>query len=179
MPTGGVMVGSFGFAFGHKRFDLVAREIVALDQPATFRLHCPTAHFGGSLDHTEAVINVAASGLAGSDVKLDVSTDHRPSLGVVRMLAANNVNCLFYDPGQPDAGLSSALDYLLAAGRPIMVSSAAMFRHALPAAVVWPEHRLADVLADQDRHAVNVRERYDQLSAGYADGIKRLIEMAA
>jgi hypothetical protein len=177
--TGDVTVGSFGFAFGHKRFDLVAREIVALDKPATFRLHCPTAYFGGSPDHTEAVVNVAASELAGSDVKLDVSTDHRPSLGVVRMLAANDVNCLFYDPGQPDAGLSSALDYLLAAGRPIMVSSAAMFRHALPAAVVWPEHRLADVLADQDRHAVNVRERYDQLSAGYAAGIKRLLELAS
>jgi hypothetical protein len=178
IPTGDVTVGSFGFAFGHKRFDLVAREIVRLDRPATFRLHCPTAHFGGSPDHTEAVINTVGYELAGSDVKLDVSTDHRPGTGVVRMLAGNHVNCLFYDPGQPDAGLSSALDYLLAAGRPIMVSSAAMFRHALPAAVVWPEHRLVDVLADQDRHAVNVRERYDQLSAGYAAGIKRLLELA-
>lgn len=171
-----VTVGSFGFAFGHKRFDLVAREVAALGEPAVLRLHAPTAHFGGSDEQTEAVVASVRAELVGSDVTLSATFNHHGSHSLVDMLARCHVNCLLYDPGQPDAGLSSALDYLLAAGRPILVSEASMFRHALPAALTWPEHRLVDVLADQDRHAVNVRERYDQLTQGYATGIRQLLE---
>lgn len=172
------VIGSFGFAFGHKRFDLVARETVALNRSAIFRLHCPTAHFGGSTDQTDAVLASVRAELADSLVDLSASLDHKPAQEVVNMLGACDVNCLLYDPGQPNAGLSSALDYLLAAGRPILVSEAAMFRHALPAAAVWPETSLADVLADADHHAVAVRERAGQLAQGYVDGIKQLLEMA-
>lgn len=175
-------IGSFGFAFGHKGFATVATEIVEqITPPVVYRLHCPTAYFGGSQGQTAAVIDAARAALEAAPVNgyhLDVTTDHRPATSVVRILAECDVNCLLYEPGQPDAGLSSALDYLLAAGRPILVSQASMFRHAVPAALTWPEHRLGDVLADADRHAVNVRERYDQLSAGYAGGIKQLLEMA-
>lgn len=171
-----VTIGSFGFAFPHKRFDLVAREVATLDD-AMFRLHCPTAHFGGSPAQTEAV---AASVMAElpDPRRVTITTDHRPALEVVRLLSQCTANALLYEPGQPDAGLSSALDYLLAAGRPILVSEASMFRHALPAAVTWPTRTLADVLADLDRHTVNVRERYDQLSAGYVSGIRQLLDMA-
>lgn len=141
-------VGSFGFAFPHKGFGDVAAEVATVPG-ATYALHMPEAHFngaGGAPVFTDGILDDIRSRLNGNQL---VHTTEELSPGeLVDRLAGNTVNCLLYAPGQPDAGLSSALDYLIAAGRPILVSEAAMFAAAGKCAAIWPNKHLDDVLDD-------------------------------
>ena len=47
---------------------------------------------------------------------------------IINMLAQNTINCYFYDY-QDGAGLSSSVDYALAARRPIAVTRSHQMRH--------------------------------------------------
>lgn len=146
-PSDHVRVGSFGFAFPHKGFADVAAE-VAIIPDAVYALHMPEAHFNGANGahmFTHGILNDIHDHIRG-DV-LDFSNDELTPQQLVDWLAGNTVNCLLYAPGQPDAGLSSALDYLIAARRPILVSEAEMFGAAQGQAAVWPHVRLADMLS--------------------------------
>lgn len=139
-------IGSFGYAFPHKGFADVAAE-VAINPPATFVLHMPEAYFNGAGGQPLFTAGILA------DIHLHAFefSGHEMEPGeLVEWLAGNTVNCLLYAPGQSDAGLSSALDYLIAACRPMLVSSAEMFAAAQGRAAVWPDVRLADVLTDLD-----------------------------
>lgn len=140
-------IGSFGFAFPHKGFADVATEVATIPN-ATYALHIPEAYFngveGGDLYRPGILADIGNRMPDGG--RLDVTWHDRDPGDLVDWLAGNTVNCLLYAPGQPDAGLSSALDYLIAAGRPMLVSSAEMFAAAQGRAAVWPDSRLADVL---------------------------------
>jgi hypothetical protein len=143
-------IGSFGFAFPHKGFDRVAEQVQTLPA-ATYVLHAPEAYFNGAQGaplYGPAIFDACAAWLIPRRHQLHMTSDHRPADDVVELLASCDVNCLLYAPGQPDAGVSSALDYLVAAGRPILVSEASMFAHAAEAVAGWPSLGLADVLDD-------------------------------
>lgn len=143
-------IGSFGFAFPHKGFADVAAEVATIPD-AVYALHMPEAHFNGANGaplYTDGILADVESRLDGHELKF--SNDELTPQQLVDWLARNTVNCLLYAPGQPDAGLSSALDYLITAGRPIMVSSAEMFAAARGHAAVWPDVRLAEMLDDFD-----------------------------
>jgi hypothetical protein len=155
-------IGSFGFAFPHKGFVDVAREIATLDQPAVYNLHMPEAYFNGAQGqrlYTDGILAPILGEISNHDVGLVHTAEHLAERELVNRLAMNDVNCLLYHPGQPDAGLSSALDYLIAARRPMLLSSADMFRHAwygnpaepLCGAAYWPIARLSDVLEEHER----------------------------
>jgi hypothetical protein len=160
-----VRVGSFGFAMGHKGFGDVAAECVKLAEttgrPVVYRLHAPAAHFVKAAD----VASVCRSILDGTGVRFEYTSDHRPEGGVVDWMAGNHVNCLLYDPLVAWSGLSGALDYALAARRPILASQSAMFRHGEPAIARWPDYTLGDVLAREDHWCGRVAERADLFDA--------------
>lgn len=140
-------IGSFGFAFPHKGFADVAAEVATIPD-AVYALHMPEAHFngvGGAPLYTEGILNDINGRLDGHT--LDHTAEELTPGALVDRLAGNMVNCLLYAPGQPDAGLSSALDYLIAAGRPMLLSDADMFVVAEGQAT-WPEFRLAEVVDD-------------------------------
>lgn len=171
-PMEELRVGSFGFAFPHKRFDLVADLARQLALPAgsvVYRLHTPEAYFNGAAGaslYAPGIHDACTAFLPES--MFEHSTDHRSDAEVVEWLAGNHVNCLLYTPGQPDAGLSSALDFLIAARRPIVVSDAAMFRHGGDAVARWPEHGLWEVVREMPawtRRVTELADRYDATAA--------------
>lgn len=173
LPDDHLRIGSFGFAFPHKRFDLVAGAVRELGLPlgaVTFRLHTPEAYFngnGGGPLYADGIHDACAAILP--EPLLEHTTDHRSDADVVAWLAGNHVNCLLYTPGQPDGGLSSALDYLLAARRPILVSDAAMFRHGRGCVVRWPERSLWNVTQSMralTRCVTDLADHYDDTAAG-------------
>lgn len=154
-------IGSFGFAFPHKRFDLVAQAIAdAGITRGVFALHMPEAYFnganGGSLYAPEIVERCRQ--LLPPGVELEYTSDHANERDVVAQLATNDINCLLYEPGQVDGGRSSALDYLIAARKPILVSGAAMFDHARDIVGTWPDVTIAEM----SQHLYTWGERVDE-----------------
>jgi hypothetical protein len=135
-------IGSFGFAFPHKGFADVAAEAATIPD-AVYALHMPEAHFNGGTTWTDSILVDIHARLDGRH--LEHTADELTPQQLIDRLAGNHVNCLLYTPGQPDAGLSSALDYLIAAGRPMLVSSATMFAAAQGHAAIWPDTRLTDM----------------------------------
>lgn len=165
-PDDEVRIGSFGFAFPHKGFVDVAEQIHAHCPTATYRLHMPEAWFNGVEGrpmYAPAIVEECRRWCLVDHDDRWLDDDE-----AVEQLATNHVNCLLYQPGQPDAGLSSALDYLIAARRPILVSEADMFRHARPHAAVWPVASLGDVLADVDRWAVEADRLWEAMQFDWA-----------
>jgi hypothetical protein len=174
-------IGSFGFAFPHKGFGQVAREIANTLPAATYRLHMPEAYFNGARGqplYTDAIIHDIESHLAHTDIDVRHTADHLPERRLVDWLSANDVNCLLYQPGQPDAGLSSALDYLIAAGRPALISDCEMFRADLGTLARWPTFHLPDILDHWDEHRARMIELGDYHTIEFHEGINRLLERA-
>jgi hypothetical protein len=166
------VIGSFGFAFPHKGFDQVAAEVAHQLDEAIVWLHTPEAYFNGvngaPLYAPEVIAEARRVVAAKPGVRVEQSVAHVPEGEVVRMLAGCDVCCLLYQPGQPDAGLSSAFDYLIAARRPTLVSNASMFRHGHPWVAVWPQVRLRDVLDDYDHWKTNAEVLYQSVAGRFA-----------
>lgn len=163
-------IGTFGFAFPHKGFQTVAGEVAKLGN-ATLVVHAPEAFFNGAQGgplYGDAIFEACRSQLDPARHVMHWSGTHLPSDEVVELLARNDVNCLLYEPGQPEAGVSSALDYLVAAGRPILVSNCTMFGHAGPAVAWWPATSLGDVLADYEKREQAVLGLRDEWNRDFA-----------
>lgn len=170
-------IGSFGFAFPHKGFVDVAKE-VNLVEGAMFDLHMPEAWFNGAEGrplYGPAIIEACHNEINGRTTFRHTS-DHLPPNLLVDRLARNDVNCLLYQPGQPDAGLSSALDYLIAARRPALVSEATMFRHGHPHVAVWPNVGLRDVLYHREAWQRHADALWRQHTGRFAHDVAQLVE---
>jgi hypothetical protein len=166
-------IGSFGFAFPHKNFPAVAAEIAITCQVATFDLHMPEAYFngaGGRELYAPGILRQIEDIFDGHPgLRIHYTRGHLEPDEVVARLAENTVNCLFYVPGQHNAGLSSALDYLVAARRPIMVTDCKMFEHFSRACAHFPETRLRDVLDDHRFWSQQVDAVYKDSSAAVTE----------
>ena len=63
-------------------------------------------------------------------------------------------------PGQHNAGISSALDYLIAARRPILVTDCTMFGHARDYVSLYPGVRLGDIIDSWDEQQAAAGDFY-------------------
>jgi hypothetical protein len=171
-------IASFGFAFPHKGFDQVAAEVADAVDAAVVRLHTPEAYFNGAAGgplYAPAILDAARQAAAAKPgIRIVQTLAHQPEVEVVGMLAACDVCCLLYHPGQPDAGLSSAFDYLIAARRPALVSEASMFRHGHSHVAVWPHVRLRDVLDNYDRWQAHAEALYRSVAGRFAADVEAL-----
>jgi hypothetical protein len=169
-------IGSFGFAFPHKGFAAVAAEVNDQLDEALYQLHMPEAFFNGASGaalYAPGIEQACREAITKPGIRLSVTTGHIGERELVFHLAANDVNCLFYVPGQPDAGLSSATDYLIAARRPMLLSDAAMFRHVKGPR--WPTTRLGAVLDDQEALQRAASDQYATMSGQFAAGVERIV----
>lgn len=151
-------IGSFGFAVGGKMFHAIVQAVASEFPGARVRLRIPSAHFG---DDAGALARWAADGArsVGADVKLEVEHDFLPEAELVRWLAANDLNVFFYDHN-PGRGISSVIDYAIAARRPIAINGSQMFRHVAGVLGTYPDKSLRESLES----VVVVRDLYEQWS---------------
>ena len=130
-PPGQVLkVGSFGFGQYTKNFPFLVSMVNAqFSDPVILNLHIT---FGAYVDPTgELARNIASQcyATANSNVKLNIDHDFlEDDYSLVKKLNENDVNVLCYSE-MPGRGTSSCIDYLLAAKKPIALSSSNMFRH--------------------------------------------------
>lgn len=172
-------IGSFGFAFPHKGFIDVAREMQDwITNSAVYNLHMPEAHFngvGGAPLYTQGIVDGILAVFTGKH-ELWLSMDHVDVDELVARLSRNDVNCLLYAPGQPQAGLSSALDFLIAARRPILVTDCAMFRHGEELVYTWPKVHLDDILGDYDRALARAAQLYERRDGELVERFEHVLE---
>jgi hypothetical protein len=177
-----IRVGTFGFAFPHKNFPAVATEIADTLDEAVFDLHMPEAFFNGANGaqlYSDGILAAVKHALRDKPgIEIHYTNDHLSPEALVARLADNHVNCLFYVPGQHNAGLSSALDYLIAARRPIMVTDCAMFAHYSEAVAIYPQVRLREVLDAQAHWSAAVTRTYfaarERVAEQTADHLRRV-----
>lgn len=120
-------IGSFGFAFEHKRFDLLVTKVNFEFDNAIINFNISEAHFNGDIKRLSRVIDACKSKNINNKIKLNFNTNFLSDFELLKELNKNDINCLFYED-QSSLGISSSLDYLVSAQKPIMLSFSKMFR---------------------------------------------------
>ena len=123
---------TFGIAFEHKRYkllgDLIAHEFP--DEEIFFEIHTIASFIDN--DYTDERIRDEIYGtlrpLIPEHIDLSVTTGLKSREEVVRWLAASHINVLLYAP-MKRCGPSSALDFCISAGRPVLVTDSSQFDH--------------------------------------------------
>lgn len=130
-PPTEVVIGSFGFAGDHKGLVRLVEQVNDEFDRATVRLHLPHNHYGDPDGAITARIATSCRAAAKDGVRVEVTHDYLDPTQLVRWLAGNSINCFLYSehPSFAVAGISSAIDYALAARRPIAVTRCGYFRH--------------------------------------------------
>lgn len=133
-PSSNLTIGSFGFGQNTKGF----HEIIELTQQefdcALIRLHITTPYWNlidGKKEYSR-IVHECKSKIYKKGVTLETSNEFLNPQQLLNFLASNTINVFLYED-QPNRGISSVIDYALAARRPIVISKSRMFRHLFTA----------------------------------------------
>jgi hypothetical protein len=122
-------IGSFGFGYGAKGFDLLIKQVQKEFDRAIIRLNIPSNDI---IDITgERARNIATfcqQLIYKPGITLQVSHDFLSEGDLLDFLAQNSLNAFFYRSLRC-TGFSSSTDLALAVKRPIAVNGCSMFRH--------------------------------------------------
>lgn len=140
------LIGSFGFGFPDKNFVGIARMVKEQFASAKLRLHVPFAEFGDATgDMALARVYECRNELAGSNIELQVECRFMPPTELIGWLAENDINVFNCVPSH-GRGISSSIDYALAARRPIAVSNSEMYKH-MPREICLDNATLPELIA--------------------------------
>jgi hypothetical protein len=123
-------IGSFGFGFPDKGFDRLITKVQEEFDDAIININMP---FNDVVDPdgTKIVLPTAEKCrklIYKAGIILNISHDYLSKAEILDFLAKNTINCFFYDSTKTQ-GISSVLDYAIAAQRPIAITPIPMFRH--------------------------------------------------
>jgi len=143
LPT----IGSFGFAFLHKRFPELVSLVNQNYNEAVINLHMTTPFFGDTPgNRTSDIVDACRRANRKKGIILNIDTKFRNDDETLSMLARNDINIFFYSDNNNNPGLSSAMDYALSVKRPIALSDYIMFRHVTTPQIVVPNNSIPDVV---------------------------------
>ena len=140
-----VQIGSFGFALPHKNFPLIMREINQCFTNAVFNLHMTEGAFTGG-PHSSYIIEQCQAEITKPGIRLNHTSEYLSEVQTVEYLSSNHINALFYDQPHANHGLSSVVDYLIAAQRPMLLTDCPVFKHVLNDVTVFPNSTFTDIL---------------------------------
>ena len=141
-----VNVGSFGFAFNHKKFHTIAPFVGSQFEQAVVNLHFTNPYFGDTEHNKIADIVNLCHRNCPANVKLNITNNFTNDNGVLQFLANNDLNLFVYDTSIQNPGISSAIDYALSVRRPIAVSDNMMFRHISSKDIMVEHSKLKDII---------------------------------
>lgn len=143
-------IGSFGFPFAHKGFHDVVKAVVREFDEAIIAFHVPQAWiYSVDLDREMSKWKNELVGHPG--IQLEVSSNYLEDSQMVEWLSSNHINVFLYNDSlrpspQNKSGVSSALDFAIPAGRPILISNSIQFRHANKELPIYPETTIKQAL---------------------------------
>jgi hypothetical protein len=151
-------IGSFGFAFNHKFFNKVVANVNENFDIAQINIHMPKAYFDTS-DNTRDVINSCIHEIKKPGIKLNITTDFIDEREVVERLSKNDINCLFFQL-ETNLGISSSLDYLISAQKPILITGSEMFRAFSPELPIYPSVSIKNIYNNFENYKSQVENIY-------------------
>lgn len=152
-------IGSFGFALTHKNFHLIAREVNKCFDEAEINIHMPHAYYDQE-NQTGQVIKECLDEITKLGIKLNITRDFLGEDEVINKLHHNDINCLFYDAPR-DLGISSSLDFLVSAQKPILITESPMFRSYSDELPKFPSVSLYDVWENWNEYQEKVITTYN------------------
>ncbi|MFT3916971.1 MAG: methyltransferase domain-containing protein [Anaeromyxobacteraceae bacterium] len=150
-------IGSFGFPFEDKGFVRLVERVQQEFDEAEVRIHMPPNAIVAGVPDLAERCRAAATKPGIRVVTNEVFADRRE---VMDFLASNHMNVFLYDVHKR-AGISSVVEKAIAAGRPVAVSKAGMFRHV---------HHLSPSICVEDRSLRDI------LASGYAPLVPCLLD---
>ena len=151
-------IGSFGFALGHKFFDRIVRHVNDCFDKAIINFHMPKAYFDG-INETGNVIRACYNAITKPGIKLNITTNFLSEYEVINKLNENDINCLFYE-AEKDVGISSSLDYLVSAQKPVLITGSNMFRSFAPELSIYPETTLTEIYHNFEKYQEQINTTY-------------------
>lgn len=156
-------IGSFGFAFHHKQFDLICKHINESFDECIFNLHMPEAYFSGVAEgYTYDILQRCKSQITKDGIILNHTDNYLEEDEIIKMLNKNDINVLFYHPSIQHGGISSSIDYMISAQKPILITDCDMFRHVKDRLPKYPFVTLTDIKNDYDKYRMEVKKIYNE-----------------
>lgn len=142
------VIGSFGFAFTHKRFPELVQLINKTFDSAVINIHMTSPYFGDSAGGSVSGIKEQClKKNTNKNITLNITNNFITNdQELLCLLAKNDINVLNYENNMHNPGLSSALDYLLSVKRPIAITSNQMFRHIIKNDILIDRNTLQEIL---------------------------------
>ena len=153
------IIGWQGFPAPHKGLPKIVEAVQNEFDNAIIRFHIPEAYFAyepqppnySAITHhrTVARIQEAQAVIKKPGIKIEVTEGWMTDQETVNWLSQNTINCYFYDY-LDGSGLSSSIDYALAARRPIAVTRSHQMRHCwnLTPSILVEETTLRDIISN-------------------------------
>jgi hypothetical protein len=169
-------IGSFGFAVGGKMFPTVVHAVAVEFPGATLRLRIPMARYG---DDSGALARACAEECARTAIangaRVVVEHDFLPEGELIDWLSGNDLNVFFYEPNG-GRGIASALDYAIAARRPIAINDSQMFRHVRERLGYYPQRNLRTLMENTGYVVESIYNEWspERLVLEYADILRRV-----
>lgn len=140
-------IGSFGFFFRNKGYEDIIGAVKKEFSEAIIRLHLTVAHFHGGSNEArlEEYKKELYALTEGTGITLVVSDNYKNDEDLVKWLSTNDINILLYHKN-PGRGISSAVDYCVAAGRPLIISESEQFRHVQDVLPTYPHQSIKEAL---------------------------------
>jgi hypothetical protein len=165
------VIGWQGFPAPHKGLPKIVEAVQHEFDEAIIRFHIPEAYFAyeppppnyNEMQHyrTVARIQEAQAVINKTGIKLEITEGWMSDQETINWLAQNTINCYFYDY-LDGSGLSSSIDYALAARRPIAVTRSHQMRHCwnLDPTIVIDETSLRDIISHDLKPLQKFYENY-------------------
>jgi hypothetical protein len=153
-----IRIGSFGFALPHKQFHIVVQEANRCFDSALVNLHLTVGDFTG--DYVSSVLGDCLAQVTKPGIDVHHSWDYLSDEAMISRLSENHINALFYDFPAGSAGLSSAIDYLISAQRPVLITDCTLFRHVRNQFPLFPAVTFSDIADDYDRYQEDAFNTY-------------------
>jgi hypothetical protein len=122
-------IGSFGFGFDHKRYELIAETVNKEFDEAVINFSMAYSAVGDPRgDVARRTTQNCRNLITKPGIQLNVSHDFLKQKELLTFLAGNDINCFFYDYSKIESS-SGSTDYALSVKRPIAVTKSNMFVH--------------------------------------------------
>jgi hypothetical protein len=149
-PTNSIpTIGSFGFGFLNKRYELIAKAVNSEFDNAIINLQISYAKYGDNEGFSaRQSVELCRKEISKPGIELRVSHAFLPEQDLLKFLASNDINVFLYDD-MPGRGSASTIDWALSVKRPIAVSKTYMFKHLVTEPSVFIEdNNLKTILAN-------------------------------
>jgi hypothetical protein len=141
-----VTIGSFGFAFNHKRFPELVTLINNSFDKAIINLHMPNPYFGNTKGNVrDVIVKSCKKSNRKPGIEINIDTKFSDDNQLLSFLAQNDINVFYYGKLE-NPGLSSAFDYALSVKRPIAITENIMFRHIASDDILLTKHSIQEIL---------------------------------